>query len=206
VPVAIEAFGDAALRIAMPAGTHASRLLDALRTVAGVVDAVVAERHAVVTFEPGLPPSGVSEAVERAAVAANPFRTPEEHVVSVVYDGEDLAAVAARVGLSTADVVKLHVAPSYDVVAVGFLPGFAYLRGLDARLVTPRRSTPRSRVPPCAVAVAGPYTGVYPLASPGGWNLIGTATGFTPFSPSSGATLALGDRVRFVESGGRGAP
>jgi UPF0271 protein len=95
-------------------------------------------------------------------------------------------------------VVDLHAGATYEVAAVGFLPGFAYMKGLDARLVGPRRSEPRRRVPACSVAVAGPYTGVYPFASPGGWNLIGTAIGLVPFSPESGAVFGVGDTVRFV--------
>jgi UPF0271 protein len=83
------------------------------------------------------------------------------------------------------------------VRVVGFLPGFAYLGGLDERLVVPRRASPRARVPAGAVALAGPYTGVYPLASSGGWNLVGTALDFVAFSPAEGATLRLGDTVRF---------
>ena len=94
--------------------------------------------------------------------------------------------------------VALHAASTYVVATIGFLPGFAYLRGLDAHLVLPRRSSPRARVPALAVGIAGPYAGVYPFASPGGWHLLGTAVGFTPFDARRGATLALGDRVRFV--------
>jgi KipI family sensor histidine kinase inhibitor len=82
------------------------------------------------------------------------------------------------------------------------MPGFAYLRGLDPRLVIPRRATPRPRVPAGAVAIGGPYTGVYPLASPGGWHLLGTAIGAALFDVRSGATLALGDRVTFVADPG----
>jgi UPF0271 protein len=81
---------------------------------------------------------------------------------------------------------------------IGFLPGFAYLRGLDPRIVVPRRPSPRARIAPLSTGVAGPYTGVYPFASPGGWNIVGVAVGFTPFDARSGAKLALGDRVLFV--------
>jgi UPF0271 protein len=197
LPVDVEPFGDAALRVRVPTAVDAKVLLDCLRGLAGVVDAVVAEDWAVVTFEPGRPPSDVSGAVERAAAAADPPRSPREHLVRIVYDGPDLAAVAASSRLSPADVATLHAAPLYRVAAVGFLPGFAYLTGLDARLVAPRRASPRVRVPACALAIAGPYTGVYPFESPGGWNLIGTAVGFAPFTATAGAALALGDVVRF---------
>jgi UPF0271 protein len=118
--------------------------------------------------------------------------------VKVRYDGPDLGDVARATGLSAAEVARLHWARDYVVAQVGFLPGFAYLRGLDGRLVVPRRGAPRTRVPARAVGIAGPYTGVYPFESPGGWNLLGTAVDFTPFVPERGATLELDDRVRFV--------
>jgi UPF0271 protein len=198
VRVTIEPFGDAALRIVLPSGVQASRLLGALRDLPGVIDAVVGEQSAVVTFDPGCPPEGLARVVERARQGEGPHPGGAEHSIAVTYDGEDLEHVAARAGVSVAEVVRLHTAPSYDVVAVGFLPGFAYLRGLDPKLVGPRRASPRAKVPALSVAVGGPYTGVYPLASPGGWNLLGRAVGFSPLSAASGATLALGDVVRFV--------
>lgn len=116
----------------------------------------------------------------------------------VRYDGPDLDEVSRRLATSTAEVVSLHTATTYTVAAIGFQPGFGYLRGLDRRLVLPRRDTPRPRVPALSVAIAGPYTGVYPFASPGGWHLLGTAVDFCPFDAERGAALALGDRVRFV--------
>ncbi len=195
----LEPFGDAALRIRLPEGAHASSLLGALRRVPGVLDAVVAERHAVVTFDPGRPPPGIVEALEEGLAARAYVAPGVEHEIPVRYDGEDLREVAARAGLAAEQVAALHAGRRYDVVAVGFLPGFAYLRGLDPRLVGPRRSSPRPRVAPLSVAIAGPYTGVYPFASPGGWNVIGTATGFTPFDARLGARLAVGDSVLFVQ-------
>lgn len=201
-----EPFGDAALRIALPEEARPERVLARLRAVPGVVDAVVAEGIAVVTFEPGRPPSGVVDAVEEAAAETDGVLPTRSHSIRVVYDGPDLDVVRSWAGLTAAQVVALHAGATYEVAAVGFLPGFAYLKGLDARLVGPRRSEPRRRVPACSVAVAGPYTGVYPFASPGGWNLIGTAVGLVPFSPQTGAVFAVGDTVRFVpvDSAGRG--
>lgn len=102
--------------------------------------------------------------------------------------------------------VALHTGAVYEVAFVGFLPGFAYLRGLDPRLVLPRRAAPRTRVPALSVAVAGPYAGVYPFAAPGGWHLLGTAVDFAPFDAVTGAAMAAGDRVRFVAGGGGAAP
>lgn len=195
----LEPFGDGAWRLTLAPEVHARPLLDALREVPRVVDAVVAEEHALVTFDPASPPSRaqVEDAVARACAASAKPELGREHVVRVRYDGADMKEVARATGLTVHDVAALHAASSYAVAAIGFLPGFAYLRGLDARLVLPRRTSPRARVPALALGIAGPYTGVYPFASPGGWHLVGTAVGFLPFDARSGAALALGDRVRF---------
>lgn len=97
------------------------------------------------------------------------------------------------------DVVRLHVANEYTVAMLGFAPGFPYLLGLDPRLATPRLSTPRTHVAAGSVAIGGAQTGLYPRASPGGWNLIGR-TDLVLFDPlrDPPALLAPGDRVRFV--------
>jgi UPF0271 protein len=194
----LERFGDAALRARLPDGADTRSLLEALRAVPHVVDAVVTERHALVAFDPGSPPVDVAVAIAHALSEPSSATAASEHRIHVRYDGEDLDEVAEMTQLSRGEVIALHTQPEYVVAAVGFLPGFAYLRGIDGRLVVPRRATPRPRVEALSVGVAGPYTGVYPFAAPGGWNLVGVAVGFAPFDPRSGATLALGDRVRFV--------
>ena len=195
----IEAFGDAALRARLPDGAPSRAVFDSLRALPGVVDAVVTERHALVTFDPAAPPAGVGEAIERALSGPARASQARAHAIAVRYDGPDLDEVARAAGLSREEVVARHTGAVYLVAAIGFVPGFAYLRGLDPRLVLPRRSTPRPRVPAGSVAIAGPYAGVYPLASPGGWHLLGAALDAVLFDPRSGATLALGDRVTFVE-------
>lgn len=119
--------------------------------------------------------------------------------VPVVYDGEDLASVAALTGLSEAEVVRRHTAPDYVVAFLGFAPGFPYLVGLDPRLHVPRRSSPRTSVPAGSVGLAGPQTGVYPQATPGGWRLIGrTSVALFDVTRDPPALLAAGDRLRFV--------
>jgi 5-oxoprolinase (ATP-hydrolysing) subunit A len=198
VSLTLEPFGDAAWRVRIPEGVNGRAILESLRALPGVIDAVVCERHALVAFDPAAPPPGVATAIERSIAVGAPATTPREHSIRVRYDGADLAEVARTTGLSPADVAARHASVRYAVASIGFLPGFAYLRGLDPRLVVPRRASPRARVPSQAVGIAGPYTGVYPFASPGGWSLIGTALEFMPFDPRSGAVLALGDQVRFV--------
>ncbi len=200
MPLRLEPFGDAALRVRLPETANHRAVLDALRSLPRVIDAVVAERHALVTFDPSAPPQDVEPAIERALSRETPAPTGRRHTVCVAYDGEDLEQVARMSGLSVEEVVAVHTDGDYVVGAIGFMPGFAYLRGLDARLVLPRRSSPRPRVAASSVGVGGPYTGVYPFASPGGWSIVGRAVDFVPFDARTGASLALGDRVRFTRA------
>jgi KipI family sensor histidine kinase inhibitor len=118
--------------------------------------------------------------------------------------GPDLDEVARHSGLSPAEVVRRHCATEYTVYFLGFLPGFAYLGGLDARLVTPRRREPRLAVPAGSVGIGGEQTGIYPWASPGGWQLIGR-TSVRLFDPTSTspAVLSAGDTVRFIDARAR---
>jgi 5-oxoprolinase (ATP-hydrolysing) subunit A len=212
----LEPFGDRGWRARLPEEYDVAsrrRLLETLRALPGVVDGVVAERHALAVLAPGTPleslRGALATAVERAAAEPGTAETrgaPRQHEVEVRYDGADLDEVAEASGLSAAEVVAVHAGSAYEVAMMGFLPGFAYLRALGPRLLLPRRSTPRARVPALSVAIAGPYTGIYPFASPGGWRLLGVAVGFVPFAAASGAVMALGDHVRLVPSRAGGSP
>src|SRR5206468_1801686 len=96
--------------------------------------------------------------------------------IPVCYDPEfafDLDAVARHAQISAEEVVDLHCDADYRVNCIGFTPGFPFLSGLSERLATPRRSTPRKEIPTGSVGIGGKQTGVYPLKSPGGWNIIG---------------------------------
>lgn len=131
----------------------------------------------------------------------NPSRQGKTVEVPVCYGGEfgpDLEAVAEHNGLSPEDVVRLHSGVDYLVYMLGFAPGFAYLGGMSERIAAPRRRTPRLSIPAGAVGIAGNQTGVYPIASPGGWQLIGR-TPMGLFLPASDppSRLAAGDTVRF---------
>ncbi|MEU6659768.1 allophanate hydrolase subunit 1 [Streptomyces sp. NPDC046821] len=124
--------------------------------------------------------------------------------IPVVYDGPDLAEVADRWGVTEDEVAARHSSYTYRVAFCGFAPGFGYLTGLPAELHVPRRATPRTRVPAGALALAGPYSAVYPRATPGGWQLIGTMPDPAPLwdpSREAAALLTPGTRVRFVEGG-----
>lgn len=126
--------------------------------------------------------------------------------IPVCYDGPDLARVAEHNGLTPREVAERHAARVYRVYLLGFAPGFPYLGDLDPRLHTPRLASPRPRVPAGAVAIGGEHTGIYPVASPGGWNIIGhtDAQLFDPRrGPPAGPEEAMfllqpGDRVKFV--------
>lgn len=132
--------------------------------------------------------------LDELAILVEP-RTVE---IPVHYDGPDLADVAQRAGLTTADVIARHAGGDYTVAMLGFAPGFPYLLGLDPALHTPRRATPRTRVPPGSVAIGGAQTAVYPSELPGGWNLIGrTPLALFDLARAPPNLVAPGDRVGF---------
>ena len=113
--------------------------------------------------------------------------------------GPDLEFVAENAGMSESEVIALHSGTDYLVYTMGFSPGFPYLGGLDAKLHTPRLPSPRTLIPAGSVGIAETQTGVYPVASPGGWRLIGRSPLrlFDPFA-SPPTVISAGDRVRFV--------
>jgi KipI family sensor histidine kinase inhibitor len=114
-------------------------------------------------------------------------------------DGPDLVALAKHTGLSVDEVVKRHTQAEYVVFFLGFQPGFAYLGGLDPALAMPRRAEPRIEVPAGSVGIGGAQTGIYPAASPGGWQLLGR-TELKLFDPARNPPTLMqpGDRVRFT--------
>ena len=120
--------------------------------------------------------------------------------IPVQYDGEDLTEVAQILGITPEEVVRRHTGSEFTVAFTGFAPGFAYLSGGDPVLNVPRRSTPRTRVPAGSVALAGTFSGVYPKASPGGWQIIGTTpVPMWDLQRNPPALLQPGYRVRFVD-------
>ena len=127
--------------------------------------------------------------------------TKRQIQIPVCYEeefGKDLSKVGEYTGLSTREVISLHTSPSYTVFAIGFLPGFPYLGGLPPELFVPRQSKPRLLVPKGAVGIGGSQTGIYPIESPGGWNLIGR-TPFTLYDPNRAHPFLLqaGDQLTF---------
>ncbi|HBK56419.1 MAG TPA: allophanate hydrolase [Xanthomonadales bacterium] len=141
-----------------------------------------------------------SEATDGPPIDA--IETTEPLAIPVCYGGQhgpDLAAVADHAGLTSDQVIALHLAGDYRVGMIGFAPGFPYLLGLDPALACPRLATPRSRVPAGSVGIGGQQTGIYPRAGAGGWNLIGRSP-LTVFNPSREppSRVLPGQRLRFV--------
>ncbi|MCW2277537.1 5-oxoprolinase subunit PxpB [Heliophilum fasciatum] len=141
----------------------------------------------------------IDDALARGEAAQAPVNRQVQ--IPVCYDQDfapDLSGLAQAHGISEAEVVARHTGRDYWVAMIGFLPGFAYLGGLDPVLATPRHRQPRLQVPAGSVGIAGEQTGIYSLASPGGWQIIGR-TPVAMFSPGEKipGRLQPGDQVRF---------
>jgi len=172
--------------------------------IPGLVEVVPSYRTILLAFDPAATDgAAVAAAVRRLAAeaAATPIEPGREVELPVVYGGEagpDLAEVAAYLGMDEAEVVRRHAAGEYRVACTGFAPGFAFLVGLPPELAVPRRATPRVMVPAGSVGIGGEQTGVYPLPTPGGWNLIGrTDRRLFDLARPEPFLLRTGDRVRF---------
>jgi KipI family sensor histidine kinase inhibitor len=144
-------------------------------------------------------PARLASELTSSEVPPVPPRARDVVELPVRYDGPDVADVAAHWGVSEKDVARIHANTEFRVAFCGFAPGFGYLAGLPARYDVPRRATPRTAVPAGSVGLAGPYTGVYPRSSPGGWQLIGTTDAVLwDHARVPAALLSPGTRVRFV--------
>lgn len=194
--------GDRALLVELADGEEAAALHAELlrRRAAGTLPPVgeIVPAARTVLLDGLDDPAGFAARLEGWQLPPADRGAPDTVVVPVRYDGPDLAEVAALWGVSQAEAVRIHTEGLFRVAFCGFAPGFGYLTGLGERYAVPRRTTPRTRVPAGSVALAGPYTGVYPRSSPGGWQLIGT-TGTELWDPSRepAALLSPGTRVRF---------
>lgn len=179
-------------------------LADTLRAQGEFIDIVPGMNNLTVVLDPARHDgAAVLDQLMALWQQAGSVVLPQRRVdIPVHYGGEhgpDLAAVAAHCGLSEQEVIARHSAARYTVFFLGFQPGFAYLGGLPATLATPRRAEPRLTVPAGSVGIGGEQTGIYPAASPGGWQLIGH-TSLQLFDPQREppSLLLPGDRVRFV--------
>lgn len=213
----IDPFGDAALLVTFGSGADpasparaqaAAESVEARRSAEPAIGRPVpAGASVLIPFNPLLLSLADASAIVADALDRLPASAPSAANLPVVEiavryggaDGPDLDAVAELHGLSRNDVAELHAWATYHVLFLGFAPGFAYLGDLPATLATPRRETPRERVPAGSVGIAGDRTAVYPLAMPGGWQLIGR-TDAVLFDPRRDppALLRPGAPVRFV--------
>ncbi len=176
--------------------------------VDGIEDMVPAARTLMIRFRPERT-SGEKLAGAIATRDLSAKIPPSDNLVEIPvrYDGEDLGDVAALTGLSVEEVIRRHTESTFTVAFCGFAPGFGYLVGGDPALQVPRRQSPRTKIPAGSVALAGAFSGVYPQASPGGWQIIGT----TPLkmwdlSRDPPALFQPGYRVRFYDLEKRAAP
>ena len=195
------AYGDRAVRCVVDDLAAAHRLHALLHGAGlpGVLDVVPAWRSVVVAVATENDLQAVVDYLAQLDDTTAPTAPARTHELVVHYDGPDLADVAEHTRLSVDEVVRRHAAGDYVVAFLGFSPGFPYLAGLDPALATPRRATPRTSVPGGAVAIADDVTGIYPTASPGGWQVIGHVdAALFDVTRNPPALLAPGDRVRFV--------
>lgn len=209
----IQPLGDSALLIQLGEGidpavnqrVHALAAQLQVAPLAGILETVPAYSTLLIHYDSlqltyGQVADWARDEMDRVQDSSS--RSPRRIEVPVRYggaSGPDLEAVAAAKGLSPAQVVRLHSGRDYSVYMMGFMPGFPYMGVLDERLQMPRLNTPRTLVRAGTVAIAGSQTGIYPLDSPGGWQLIG----WTPlklFDPAGEMPFlfAPGDIVRFI--------
>jgi len=201
--------GDRAVLVELADADERRRLVAVLQTtpLPGVLEHVPAAHTVLVTVADPARLAGVVTALRSLVLppSGDVGVAPEADLletleVAVHYDGEDLSEVAAHLGCAVREVVTRHTGQVWRVEFAGFAPGFGYLLGDQGGLDVPRRQTPRTRIPAGAVGLANAYSGVYPRASPGGWQLIGR-TDLEMWDPDREppALLEPGRRVRFVE-------
>ncbi len=194
--------GDA-IHPALNARVHA---LDALlQTIPAIVETVPSYSAVLVHYDPlATSYTQIKNSIEEKISLLNdsthrPSRRLEIPVFYGGASGPDLEPAAATLGLSPSELIRLHSERQYTVYMMGFTPGFPYMGILDEKLILPRLSSPRPRVPAGSVAIAGSQTGIYPIDSPGGWHILGR-TPLTLFDPTSENPFlfAPGDVVKFV--------
>jgi KipI family sensor histidine kinase inhibitor len=199
--------GDCALSVQCEDGETAARMALALRQSplsSQLIEVVPGLESVLVVFDPDRLSRQQLEA-DLAQLAAQPADEAEQPGklwrIPVLYDGPDLAPAAQALGLSIDELIHRHAGATYRVRLLGFLPGFAYMDGLDPGLRLPRLAQPRVKVPAGSLAMAEGMTAIYPWDSPGGWHLLGrTDQRLFDQDRDPPALLAPGDRVEFTPS------
>lgn len=161
-----------------------------------------AARTVLIRFNPIMTDANIlAKQIAQLDVSAIEIQSGELVIIPVHYNGEDLSAVAEYLGITTEEVIKRHTNNEYQVAFCGFAPGFAYMVSKNAQLNVPRHQSPRVRIPANSVALAGEFSSVYPQASPGGWQLIGTTqTKVWDLHRTEPALLKPGYRVNFIDA------
>lgn len=175
------------------------------KNIPGIIETVPTFRSLLIIYDPCI--TGGEKLKAKIAKLCRDLKASSENrkkiiEIPVLYGGEygeDLKDVAKINNLTEEEVIKIHSGMDYLIYMLGFLPGFAYLGGLDDRIKTPRLQNPRTKIHAGAVGIGGEQTGIYPLASPGGWRLIGT-TPVKPYDPERAEPIlySAGDYIRFV--------
>ncbi len=170
----------------------------------GIKELVPSYRSLLIVYDPlRLSRNKIKNYISEILADLDQIQIPEPKTVKipVLYNdncGPDLQWVADHHGMTPSDIIQLHTQPTYWVYMIGFTPGFPYMGEVPVALVTPRRESPRTHVPRGSVGIAQKQTGIYPVESPGGWQIIGR-TPVTLFNPEStpAALLEMGDLVQF---------
>ena len=201
--------GDTALLVEVGGVDEVLALTDALRRIAppAIVDLVPAARTVLVQAASGADLKALArrvtamvEGLDAVTVADSLDIDHREIEIPVRYDGPDLDEVAELTGMSRRDVIAAHTQSPWRAAFIGFSPGFAYLAGGDSALAVPRRTESRASVPAGSVGLAGAFSAIYPRASPGGWQLIGTTEAtLWDLERDPPALLQTGAWVRFVD-------
>lgn len=192
--------GDRAILIELADADTRRRLDSTLRRtpIAGVLEHVPAATTVLVRAERKDLARIARELSALTLLEADTDGSLDDLVIPVVYDGIDLGDVAALLGISSDEVIARHTDQTWTVEFAGFAPGFGYLIGSDGNLVVPRRAIPRTRIPAGSVGLADQFSGVYPTASPGGWQILGhTDLAMWDADRDEPALLTPGRRVRF---------
>ena len=173
--------------------------------VAGVREIIPTYRSLLVEYNPAvISMQELSRRIEAAGLSDAGAETGKKRVLEIpcCYGGaygEDLAGMTELTGLSEKEIIEIHAGTEYRVYMLGFLPGFVYLGGMDERIAAPRLKSPRVSIPAGSVGIGGSQTGVYPMASPGGWRLIGmTPVAFYDPTRENPVLCEAGDYIRFV--------
>jgi KipI family sensor histidine kinase inhibitor len=173
--------------------------------IEGIYEMIPTYRSLLIQYNPlELDVDSLMERLAEIEASLDSIELPKSRIIEIptIYGGEfgeDLKFVSEYHGISEEDVIRLHSSVDYRIYMLGFSPGFPYLGGMPERIATPRLKTPRTKIPVGSVGIAGKQTGIYPMESPGGWQLIGR-TPVKLYDPKSNVPIIMqaGDYLRFV--------